>query len=107
LAVCCRTTFQEAVIGQGLLAPSFRMMFARVGVALLPRPEVGEQQRLHVISQGPADPEHQLNLILARPFHPLTLVRRPSELIQVPANGSQLRGCLLKGQQFLLRQRGQ
>lgn len=36
VAICCRTTFQEAVIAQGLFAPSLRMMFARVGVALLP-----------------------------------------------------------------------
>ena len=43
MAACCRTTFQEAVIAQGLMAPSFRKMFARLGVALLPRPKVGEQ----------------------------------------------------------------
>jgi hypothetical protein len=63
------------------------MMFARVGVALLPRPEVGEQQCLHVVPQGLADPEHQLNLMRARPVDPFTLIRGTSDLIQVPANG--------------------
>jgi hypothetical protein len=84
--VCCRTIFQEAVIGQGLLAPSFRMMFARVGVALLPRPEVGEQQCLHVVPQGLADPEHQMSVMRARPVAPFTLIRGTSNLIQVPPN---------------------
>ena len=59
-------------------------------MAPLPRPKVGEQQRLDVIPQAPTDPEHQVNLLRAGPVHPLALIRGTSDLIQVPTDGPQL-----------------
>jgi len=76
-------------------------------MALLPRPKVGEQQRFHVIPQGPTDPEHQMNLLRSRAVPPVALIRSTRDLIQVPADGPQLRDRPLEGQQLFPRQRGQ
>src|SRR5438270_9446571 len=77
---------------------------SRLGMSLLPGNLVGPQQRLYVVAKSFRHPKHCLEVLASGSRWPAALIGGPCDLIQVPANRTELGHRALQCEQLLLRE---